>query len=225
MEITEGIFAVYKPKGVYSYKIVSCIKKLVGKKIKVGHGGTLDPIAEGVIVIAVGRKYTKQLHSILTNSEKEYIAEILLDRTSDTYDITGKIQMLNITTIPSITEINNVLQTFIGEIDQTPPPYSAIKIHGKRACDILRSGKVDYNTIQTIIKPKKVIINHIEILNYEFPLLKLKIVCKSGTYIRSLANDLGKSLCCGGVIKSLIRTRVGNFTLSDCKRIENLLQY
>lgn len=214
----EGIFGVYKPKGITSYQIVDKIKRET-KKRKVGHGGTLDPFAEGVLVIAIGRQYTKQLHTILKNSEKEYIAEILLDKTSDTYDITGKITNLNISTIPTKEQIETILKTFIGEIEQTPPPYSAIKIGGKRSCDLIRTKKFTQEEIELIIKPKKVVINSIEIINYKFPILNLKIVCKSGVYIRSLANDIGKKLDCGGIVSSLVRTRVAEFNLSNCKKI------
>lgn len=214
----EGIYPIYKPSGITSFKIISLVRKKSGIK-RVGHGGTLDPFADGVLVVAVGRKFTKKLTEILKNSEKEYVAEIILNQKSDTYDITGNITNLTIDKIPTKKEIESVLSNFVGEIMQSPPPYSAIKIGGIRACDLIRKKNFDVEKLKTLIKPKKVVIKKIEILEYQYPFLKLKIVCMSGVYIRSLANDLGEKLSCGGILKSLTRTKVANFTINDCIKI------
>ncbi|MFQ3675170.1 MAG: tRNA pseudouridine(55) synthase TruB [Endomicrobiia bacterium] len=219
-KFSEGLFAIYKPKGWTSAKVVNYIKKNSSIK-NVGHGGTLDPFAEGVLVIGIGREFTKKLTDILKNSEKEYIAEIVLNQKSDTYDITGNIVNLEIKEIPTREKIESVVKSFIGEIEQYPPPYSAIKINGIRACDLLRRKKVTIEEMKKIIKPKKVRINNIEILDYNFPLLKLKINCMSGVYIRSLTNDLGETLNCGGMLQSLVRTQVSNFFIKDCIQIED----
>jgi tRNA pseudouridine55 synthase len=219
MEFKEGIYNIYKPKGVTTYKVVEYVKKQISKKCKIGHGGSLDPFAEGVVVVAVGRKFTKQLTNILKNSNKEYIVEILLDKISDTYDITGNVSEVNISHIPTIEEVKKVLSNFIGEIEQTPPVYSAVKFKGKRICDLVRFGKISYEKAQELLKPKKVKIYDIELIEYNFPKLVLKIFCSSGTYIRSLAKDIGEKLNCGGIVASLVRTKVDNYTIENAVRI------
>ena len=219
MDFKEGIYNIYKPKGVNTYKIVEYIKKKVGKKYKVGHGGSLDPFAEGVIVVAVGRKFTKQLTHILKNSKKEYIVEIQLDKISDTYDITGNVSDVNISNRPTIEDVKKVLSNFIGEIEQTPPVYSAVKFKGRRLCDLVRFGKISYEEAQKLLKPKKVKIYNIELIEYNFPKLVLKILCSSGTYIRSLAKDIGEKLNCGGIVVNLLRTKVDKYTIENTMRI------
>lgn len=219
MYFTEGIYNIYKPAGITTYKLVKYVKKHTTGKLKVGHGGTLDPYAEGVVVIAVGRKYTKQLHQILNNSIKEYVAVILLDKTSDTYDITGTVEEVKINTIPTEEHVKNVVSTFIGEIEQLPPPYSAVKIHGERLCDKIRYKKISLQQATQLLKPKKVKIYNIEILEYNFPRLVLKIRCSSGTYIRSLAKDIGDKLNTGGVVEKLVRTKVASYDIKDSIRL------
>ena len=219
MEFKEGIYNIYKPKGVTTYKVVEYVKKQIGKKCKVGHGGSLDPFAEGVVVVAVGRKFTRQLTNILKNSNKEYIVEILLDKISDTYDITGNVSEVNISHIPTIEEVKKVLSNFIGEIEQTPPVYSAVKFKGKRICDLVRFGKISYKKAQELLKPKKVKIYDIKLMEYNFPKLVLKIFCSSGTYIRSLAKDIGEKLNCGGIVANLVRTKVDNYTIETAMKI------
>ncbi|MCS7228253.1 MAG: tRNA pseudouridine(55) synthase TruB [Endomicrobia bacterium] len=213
IKFTEGIYNIYKPVGITTYRIVNYVKKNLSEKLKVGHGGTLDPFAEGVVVVAVGRKYTKKLCSLLTNTEKEYIAEILLDKISDTYDITGKVLPVEVKKIPTVEEVNKVLELFTGEIEQIPPVYSAVKIQGERLCDKIRKGKISYEEAKMYLKPKKIKIYKIELLNYNFPKLVVKILCSAGTYIRTLAKDIGEKLCCGGVVAKLVRTKVGNYDI------------
>jgi tRNA pseudouridine55 synthase len=219
MEFKEGIYNIYKPKGVTTYKVVEYVKKQIAKKCKVGHGGSLDPFAEGVVVVAVGRKFTRQLTDILKNSNKEYIVEILLDKISDTYDITGNVSEVNISHIPTIEEVKKVLSNFVGEIEQTPPVYSAVKFKGKRICDLVRFGKISYEKAQELLKPKKVKIYDIKLMEYNFPKLVLKIFCSSGTYIRSLAKDIGEKLNCGGIVANLVRTKVDNYTIETAMKI------
>ncbi|MEN3013927.1 MAG: tRNA pseudouridine(55) synthase TruB [Endomicrobiia bacterium] len=215
----EGIYNIYKPKGITTYKIIETIKKFLPKKTKVGHGGTLDPLAEGVVVVAIGRNYTKQLHNILKNSKKEYIAEIFLDKISDTYDLSGKVEEITPKEIPTLEKIKEVLKIFIGEIEQIPPIYSAIKIKGKRLCDIVRKGKISYEEAKKFLKPKKVVIYNIKLLEYNYPKLVIEVVCSSGTYIRSLAKDIGEKLGCGGVVGNLIRTKVDKFSIENAIKI------
>jgi tRNA pseudouridine55 synthase len=219
MEFKEGIYNIYKPKGVTTYKVVEYVKKQIAKKCKVGHGGSLDPFAEGVVVVAVGRKFTRQLTDILKNSNKEYIVEILLDKISDTYDITGNVSEVNISHIPTIEEVKKVLSNFVGEIEQTPPVYSAVKFKGKRICDLVRFGKISYEKAQELLKPKKVKIYDIKLMEYNFPKLVLKIFCSSGTYIRSLAKDIGEKLNCGGIVANLVRTKVDDYTIETAMKI------
>lgn len=220
MKIKEGLYNVYKPKGITTYKIIEIIKKFLPRKTKVGHGGTLDPFAEGVVVIGIGRKYTKKLNDILKNSKKEYIAEILLDKTSDTYDISGKVKEINPKKIPSYEEIKQTLSSFLGEIEQTPPPYSAVKVKGKRLCDLIREGKLTYEKAKELLKPKKVTIYNIELLEYNYPKLVIKVLCSSGTYIRSLAKDIGEKLGCGGVVSNLVRTKIDNFSVENSIKLQ-----
>lgn len=222
MEFKEGIYCIYKPAGITTYDVIRYIKKqLKNKKIKIGHGGTLDPFAEGVVVIGIGRTYTKQLHDVLNNSKKEYIVEILLDKTSDTYDVTGKIINLKIEKIPQFEEVKTIIESFLGEQEQLPPVYSAKKVKGERLCDLVRFGKIDLEDAKVLLKPKKIKIYNIEILEYKFPKLSIKVLCSSGTYMRSLARDIGSKLGCGGVVNKLIRTKVNNYGIEEAIKILN----
>jgi len=200
---TKSIIAVWKPKGPSSFRIVDQIRKLTGEK-KVGHAGTLDPLAEGVLVIGIGREGTKQLHDIVGH-EKEYEAVITLGEESVTDDAEGEKTKFEVSRVPSLGTIEEVIEKFIGNIEQAPPPYSAMKIGGKRAYKLAREGK------EVILLPRPVIIKSIEIIEYSWPHLKIRVVTGPGVYIRSLARDIGRELKTGGYIASLIRTRVGEF--------------
>lgn len=210
----EGVFAVYKPVGMTSHDVVAIIRKKTGIK-RVGHGGTLDPLAEGVLVIAVGRENTKQLESFV-KGEKEYIAEIFLGANSTTDDNEGDKKIVNYKIKPDKAKIEKVSKLFIGTVMQTPPIYSSVKISGKPSHRRVRRGE----TVK--LEPRKVIIKDIEILNYKFPILKLKVITGPGVYIRALARDMGENLGTGGYLKSLLRTRVANFTLENAKAIKTL---
>lgn len=201
----EGIFAVYKPKGMKSHDVIYHVRRITGVK-RVGHGGTLDPLAEGVLVIAVGRENTRLLDSYVKGN-KEYIATVFLGANSTTDDAEGDIEIVNENIKPVVSDIEEVIKKFIGNIEQIPPIYSSIKIKGKPAHRRVRKGET------VILNSRTVIINSIKIDHYEYPLLKLTIACGSGVYIRSLARDIGKELGTGGYLKGLIRTRVGDFTL------------
>ncbi|MFC1625478.1 tRNA pseudouridine(55) synthase TruB [Patescibacteria group bacterium] len=201
MKYKLAIFAVNKPKGLTSRQVVNKIQKETGIK-KVGHAGTLDPLASGVLVIGVGREATKKL-SLEVVKEKEYIAKIKLGKISTTDDSEGEKTTIKIDKIPKKDEIENKLNTFSGEIMQTPPLYSAVKVKGKEAYKLARKGK----TFR--LKPRKVYIKEIEIIEYKWPTLKLRIITGPGVYIRSIARDLG------GYMTDLQRIRVGNFKLKD----------
>lgn len=201
----EGILLVDKPKGVTSFKIVQILRRLLGVK-KIGHAGTLDPFATGLLVMLVGRSYTRLSDSFLCE-DKEYIAEAYLGVSTDTYDVEGKISGKS-SLIPSLEDIEQALQLFQGEIEQTPPMYSAKKQGGKKLYELARKG------IEVERKPVKVRL-HTYLIRYEYPYLELRIVCSKGTYIRSLAHDLGIELKCGAHLTNLRRIRSGHFHLRD----------
>ena len=204
----KGIFAVYKPKGPTSHDIINKLRRETGVK-KIGHAGTLDPLASGILVVGIGREATKQLGNIV-KKEKEYLAKIRLGMTSTTADEEGvKTEIKIVGKIPTLGEIKKAVAKFKGEILQTPPIYSAIKIKGKAAYKLARQGQTPELT------PRKALVKEIEILNYEWPYLKIRAVTGPGVYIRALARDIGKALKTGGYLAELERTRVGEFTKED----------
>lgn len=208
------ILAVYKPKGPSSNQMLGRIKKLTGIK-KVGHAGTLDPLASGILVVAIGRGSTKKI-SEEVKKEKEYLAEIKLGETSETDDEEGKKTKIHVKTPPDISNVNNVVLSLVGKIFQTPPLYSSVKISGVESYKLARVGK------EVELKPREVEIKEIEVLDYHYPILKLRVLTGPGVYIRSLARDIGEKLGTGGYIKELERTRVGNFTKDKCVSLGEL---
>jgi tRNA pseudouridine55 synthase len=210
MKLNSGIYAFFKPKGVSSYDIIRILKK--DNKEKIGHAGTLDPLASGVLVVAIGKEFTKKLQNEV-KKEKEYIAEIYLGKISKTFDEEGEKTIIKINKKPKLEDIKKAISKFIGKIEQTPPIFSAVKIKGKPAYFYARKG------IKINPKKRRVEIKNIKIVKYKWPILKIKVLCGPGVYIRSLANDLGKFFKTGGYLKSLIRTKVGDFSLKDCIKI------
>ncbi len=210
-----GIFGVYKPKGISSFGVIARLKRVLQIK-KIGHAGTLDPLACGVLVIAVGREATKQIAEQV-QKEKEYIAVIRLGQTSTTDDEEGEKTINDIKTETKISEIESVIKKFIGEISQIPPAFSAIKIGGKRAYKMAREGK------EVIMQARPALVKEIEILDYVWPHLKLRIVTGPGVYIRSLARDIGQELGVGGYMADLERTRVGDFTKDEALDLEKIV--
>lgn len=208
-----NIFAVYKPRGVTSHDIVNQVRRKTGVK-RVGHGGTLDPLAEGVLVIAVGREFTKQLDKYV-KGDKEYVATLQLGYNSETDDAEGeKTKISDIR--PKTDEIRKVLKGFVGSISQMPSKYSAIKVQGKEAYKRIRKGE------EFEMEPRSVEIKEIEVVNYEYPILEIRVSCGTGTYIRSLARDIGEKLKTGAYLFQLIRTRVGEFSLENVMKIEEI---
>ena len=202
------IFAVYKPRGISSYDVIRKLKMEYPRRTKIGHGGTLDPLAEGVLVVGVGRESTKKLQAVLKDSTKEYIAGIELGRTSETDDAEGPLHITEqLPPEPTKQDIAHVLQSFVGKIEQTPPKYSAIKIAGMAAYKRARLGE------ELHLQPKSVYIHALEILDYTYPVLEIRVECGSGVYIRSLARDIGTTLGTGAYLIKLVRTRVGEFTI------------
>lgn len=214
------VFVVNKPVDWTSFDVVNKIRYSIChtfniKKIKVGHAGTLDPFATGVLVVCTG-KMTKQIDSIVA-TEKEYVSTYRLGATSNTYDRTGEVEVRESAVFPSREEIEVAISAnFVGEIEQTPPMFSAKKIDGQRLYDLARKGK----TVERKAVP--VTIKEYEILDYTENMLQVRIVCSKGTYIRSLAHDLGELLGCGALCESLARTRVGEYSLEGSSELEQL---
>lgn len=215
-----GIFAVNKPKGMTSHDVVNQVRRITGVK-RVGHGGTLDPLASGVLIIAVGRENTKQLDTFV-KGEKEYIAKIRLGFHSSTDDEEGEKSPVVVEQIPTSKEVEVAVTSFIGKIQQIPPIYSALKISGTPAYKIARRREKSGSKDLPVLKAREVFIKDIKILKYEFPLLEIKVNCGAGVYIRSLARDIGEKLKTGGYLKELTRTKVGKFGLKDCLDIDLL---
>lgn len=211
------LFAVYKPKGPTSNAVLNTIRRIAGTK-KVGHAGTLDPLAEGVLVVGIGREATRTLSEAVAK-EKEYLAEILLGATSSTDDAEGVLTRHIAQREPTQTEINTAVRLFESDYMQTPPIYSALKVKGKEAYKLARSGK------DVVLEPRRAEIKEIEILDYKWPKLKLRVVTGPGVYIRALARDIGEKLGTGAYLAGLVRTRVGDYTLDKAIRMEKLEQY
>lgn len=202
-----GVLNVYKPGGVTSRDVVNSVQRLI-RPIKCGHAGTLDPMATGVLLIGIGP--ATRLNTMLQDGAKTYIAEFVLGQTSDTDDNTGIVQQHPVPkNLPTEEAINARLQSMTGIVSQVPPVFSAVHVDGQRAYDLARRGEaVELNA-------KNVEIHSIRLLSYAWPRLELEIICGSGTYIRSIARDLGNDLGCGGLMSRLERTHVGRFAAID----------
>lgn len=202
----EGLLLVNKPRGKTSFSLVSILRKLLNVR-KIGHAGTLDPFATGVMVMLIGKNYTRLSDQMLCQ-DKEYLAEVHLGIATDTYDCEGKPTSTS-PLIPTLDEIKIALAHFQGEIDQQPPMFSAKKIQGKKLYELARKGK-------TIDRPSAKVHVATHLLHYAYPHLTLRISCSKGTYIRSIAHDLGIQLQCGAHLSALQRLRSGAFHLEDC---------
>lgn len=209
-----GVINVYKPTGITSFDVVRKIKKLSRQK-KVGHCGTLDPEASGVLPICIGRA-TKAIEFIMEDF-KIYEAQVKLGVVTDTYDREGKVLEENNVNV-SEEKVVEVINSFIGEIQQVPPMYSALKHNGKKLYELARQG------IEIERAPRKVTIYNIEIINIDMPIVKILVKCSKGTYIRSLCYDIGKSLGCGAMMWSLERYGTGSFLKEDSINIDDLTE-
>jgi tRNA pseudouridine55 synthase len=209
---SEGILLINKASGQTSFSLISLLRRITKIK-KIGHCGTLDPLARGVMILLIGKNYT-QKSNLLLMQDKEYVAEITLGKISSTYDNEGVLSSFSCV-IPSIDELKKALLLFQGTILQTPPMFCAKKIMGQRLYKLARKGiTVERSPIKVTIQTT--------LLSYEYPIVKLHITCGKGTYIRSLAHDLGQALGSGGFLSSLIRTRHGPFIIDDCLNHEML---
>jgi tRNA pseudouridine55 synthase len=202
-----GIINIYKEKGYTSHDVVAKLRGILKQK-KIGHTGTLDPDAEGVLPVCLGNG--TKLCDLLTDKDKTYEAVLLLGITTDTQDITGTV-LSNREVLASRNEIEESILSYIGEYNQLPPMYSAIKVNGKKLYELAREGK------EIEREKRKVWIHNIQILNIDEDKKEARILvdCSKGTYIRTLCHDIGEKLGCGGCMKSLVRTKVGAFTMEN----------
>ena len=220
------IILVDKPAGWTSFDVVAKIRGTLNskyqipntKKIRVGHAGTLDPFATGLLIVLVGEA-TKEQDRFM-KLDKEYEATLKLGYSSNTGDPEGVITKNEKpkTDNPSRQQIEKTLNQFLGEIEQTPPAFSAIKVNGERAYKLARAGK------KVEIKSRRITIHELEIMNFEFPRLKIRVKCSSGTYIRTLAEDIGAALGTEAYLTALRRTKIGNLDIAEAKTIEQAIQ-
>lgn len=208
-----GVLNIYKPEGITSFDVVKSIRKITGEK-KVGHAGTLDPMASGILPVCIG-KGTKIIEYIMEN-HKVYIAKLKLGVTTDTYDREGKI--IEEESIGNISEekIRKVINSFVGEIEQIPPMYSALKVGGRRLYELAREG------IEIKRNARKINIDSIDILDIDVPYVRFKVSCSKGTYIRSLCYDIGKSLSLGATMWELERVENGPFKKENSQPLSKI---
>lgn len=211
--VTGEIICIDKPRGWTSFDAVkrvrgAILRRLKVKKFKVGHAGTLDPLATGVMIVTTGRA-TKRIEE-LQAGVKEYVATVALGATTPSFDLETEIDATYPTDHITRELVESTLRTFHGPIEQIPPAYSACKIEGQRAYDLARRGE----TVE--LKPKLLVIDEIELLEYSPEEITIRVVCSKGTYIRALARDIGAALGSGAHLTALRRTRIGDFTLADC---------
>lgn len=210
--MVHGIINVYKEKGFTSFDVVAKMRGIFKQK-KIGHTGTLDPDAEGVLPVCLG-KATK-VCDLLTDKSKEYETVMLLGVETDTQDISGTV-LKKCEVSVSEEEIKAAVAGFIGDYMQVPPMYSALKVNGKKLCDLAREGK----TVERKARP--VVIHEIEMQRIELPRVWMRVYCSKGTYIRTLCQDIGEKLGCGACMESLLRTRVSEFELKDALRLSEI---
>lgn len=209
------IILIDKPLGWTSFKVVNKIRKTIGIK-KVGHSGTLDPMATGLLIICTGKK-TKELSNYL-GLDKTYTGTITLGKTSPSMDKETEITETGIDENINEESIKNAAKEFVGEVEQTPPMYSAIKVKGKRLYKLARNG------VEVERPVRKVRINSFLIKNIKIPDVEFEVNCSKGTYIRVLANDLGKKLGCGGILSELRRTAIGEFGIEKALKVEDFIE-
>lgn len=220
MDFVSGeIIYLNKPLNWTSFDLVRKLRaklchKLGLKKLKVGHAGTLDPLATGVLIVCTGKK-TKLIETF-QYQVKEYVATVKLGATTPSFDLETEVDATYPTAHLTQEKIETVLQTFVGRIEQVPPAFSACKVNGKRAYDLAREG------VEVELKPKVLVIDEIELIECSLPIIKIRVVCSKGTYIRALARDIGQALDSGGHLTALERTQIGEIKISDCMSVDDL---
>ena len=210
-----GIVNIYKEKGYTSHDVVAVLRKVVGQK-KIGHTGTLDPDATGVLPVCLGR--ATKVCELLTDHDKTYEALLLLGKTTDTQDISGEVLEERNPGDLTEEEVRSCIESFIGEYDQIPPMYSAVKVNGNKLYELAREGK----TVER--KSRKVQIHGIRILEMNLPHVRMEVDCSKGTYIRTLCHDIGEKLQVGGCMEELERTKVGRFLKEDAVTLDEVRQ-
>ncbi|MBI3464903.1 MAG: tRNA pseudouridine(55) synthase TruB [Planctomycetes bacterium] len=208
-----GLLNINKPSGVTSRHVVDVVARLV-RPAKAGHAGTLDPLASGVLVVCVGP--ATRLIEYVQRQPKQYRGTFLLGRESPTEDIEGEVTLLADPPIPTREEVIGVLPRFVGQIEQRPPAFSALKLSGKRAYDLARAGK------DVQLEPRTITVERIELVRYEYPELVLDIACGGGTYVRSLGRDIAAAIGTAAVMSSLVRREIGDFRLDDSCQLSEL---
>ena len=208
-----GIINVYKEKGYTSHDVVAKLRGIAGQK-KIGHTGTLDPDAEGVLPVCLG-KATK-VCELLTDKDKTYRAVLFLGQTTDTQDASGTVLETSDVSNLNESQVTEAVQSFVGEYAQIPPMYSALKVGGKKLYELAREGK----TVER--KARNVMIHSIKILRVDLPRVEMEVFCSKGTYIRTLCHDIGEKLGVGGCMESLLRVQVGRFVLADSLRLSEI---
>ncbi len=208
-----GLLSVNKPAGMTSRDVVNRIQRLV-KPHKIGHAGTLDPLATGVLLVTIGQ--ATRLEEFLHRLPKQYLGTFLLGRCSDTEDVTGNVQELPAAQVPTEAQLRAALPPFCGHIEQVPPAFSALKVAGRRAYDLARQGK------EVSLAPRTVHVDAIDLIHFAYPQLILDIRCGSGTYIRSLGRDIARALGTEAVMSALVRTAIGPFRVEDAVSLSAL---
>ncbi len=211
-----GILNIYKEKGYTSHDVVAKLRGIVGQK-KIGHTGTLDPDAQGVLPVCLGR--ATKLCDMLTDKNKTYETVLLLGKTTDTQDISGEVLKTGDTSMLTKEEVRSCILGFVGEYDQLPPMYSALKVNGKKLYELAREGKVVER------KTRRVQILDIQIKEMDLPRVRMEVSCSKGTYIRTLCHDIGEKLGCGGCMEELLRTRVSSFELKNSLKLDEVKVY
>lgn len=211
--MTDGVINVYKEKGMTSFSVVARLRRIFDQR-KIGHAGTLDPDAEGVLPVCLGRA-TRLVERLSRTGTKTYEAVLLLGRTTDTQDISGKIlKEMPVDTDPSA--FRSVFFSFSGVQMQLPPMYSALKVNGKKLVDLARRG------IEVERKPRPVEFSDMEVLSFEPPRAVIRVTCSHGAYIRTLCHDIGEKLGCGACLESLLRIRVGEFSIEEALKLDEI---
>jgi tRNA pseudouridine55 synthase len=214
---TSGLMIINKPAGPTSHDIIDQLRKITGIK-KIGHAGTLDPFASGVLIVGIGREATKKLGA-LVKLDKEYIATLRLGAVSDTYDRTGQVSEIEKAERPGLKDVKKLLPAFLGLQKQEPPMYSAKKVKGKKLYQLARAN------ITVKREPALINIFSLELISYRWPLMKIKVRCSSGTYVRTLAHDIGRQLDCGAYLTELTRLSSGEFDIGRAVELSRLTEF
>jgi tRNA pseudouridine55 synthase len=202
-----GLLNVHKPSGATSREVVDRVQRLLPRKTKIGHAGTLDPLACGVLVVCIGS--ATRLVDYVQRMPKSYTGTFLLGRQSPTEDVEGPVEILDDPPIPTLPRIVAAAARLVGRIEQRPPDFSALKVQGRRAYDLARAGE------KVELAAREVDVYRLDVVAYEYPELRLEVRCGGGTYIRSLGRDLARSLGTEAVMSALVRTAIGDFTLAE----------